>query len=113
MRPRHVTRQEGADVSAQPGTHDEVELQPVAHRIVATWPPGTFVENLVPFLNGFTPAREGFAYCVDSLLGAVFEIDLGRAAARVVLRHELLGKISAEPMMPGSTASRSATTPCG
>jgi sugar lactone lactonase YvrE len=53
------------------------------------------------FLNGFTPARPGFGYCVDSLLGAVFEIDLARATSRLVLRHELLGKISAEPMLPG------------
>ena len=27
------------------------------------------------FLNGFTPARAGRGYCVDSLLGAVFETD--------------------------------------
>jgi hypothetical protein len=53
------------------------------------------------FLNGFTPARPGFAYCVDSIMGSVYEIDFTRAAARVVLTHELLGKISADPMMPG------------
>lgn len=163
----------------QPGSHDEVELEPVAHRLVASLPPGTFVENLallpdgdvvvsvhsgrelvrvrpdgrrsslarlpvpptgivvdgdrllvaggepgvgphavfevgpdggarrlldVPgslFLNGFAPAREGFGYCVDSLLGVVFEIDLVGAVARPVLENELLGKISAEPMLPG------------
>jgi hypothetical protein len=166
-------------VPGQPARHDEVELEPVAHRVVTSWPPGTFVENLaalpdgdlvvsvhsrrelvrvgpdgaqsplaglpvpptglvvaddrlyaaggepgvgphgvfdvgldgrlrrlldVPgslFLNGFTPARAGVGYCVDSLLGAVFEIDLVRATSRLVLRHELLGKISADPMMPG------------
>jgi hypothetical protein len=163
----------------QPGRHDDVDVEPVAHRIVTSWPPGTFVENLallpdggfvvslhnrhelvrvardgtqsplatlpvpptgivvahdrvyvaggepgvgphgifevgldgrvhslldVPdsmFLNGFTPARPGIGYCVDSLLGAVFEIDLARATSRVALRHELLGKISAELMLPG------------
>lgn len=53
------------------------------------------------FLNGFTPARAGFVYCVDSLLGVVFEIDLAGADARVVLSHDLLRKISPDPMMPG------------
>ena len=165
--------------SGQPAPHHDDPLEPVAHQIVATWPPGTFVENLAPlpdgdfvvslhsrrelarvridgsrstlahlpvspvgivvdgdrlvvgggeigttpqtvftigldghvqplvevpdslFLNGFTPARAGFVYCVDSLLGVVFEIDLAAASARVVLHHDLLGKISADPMMPG------------
>lgn len=164
----------------QPGGHDEVALEPVAHRLVTSWPRGTFVENLAPlpdgdvvvsvhsshelvrvhpdgsrsslaclpvppagivvtddrqlyvaggepgvgphgifevgpdgrvrrllevpgsqFLNGFAPAHEGFGYCVDSLLGTVFEIDLVGGAARPVLEHELLGKISGEPMLPG------------
>ena len=169
----------GATLSGQPAPHDDDPLELVAHEIVTTWPPGTFVENLAPlpdgdfvvsllsrrelarvrpdgswstlanfpvspvgivvdgdrlvvgggeigttpqtvfivgldgrvqplvevpdslFLNGFTPARAGFVYCVDSLLGVVFEIDLARASARVVLRHDLLGKVSADPMMPG------------
>ena len=166
-------------MSGQPAPHHDDPLEPVAHQIVATWPPGTFVENLAPlpdgdfvvslhsrrelarvgrdgsrstlahlpvspvgivvdgdrlvvgggeigttpqtvftigldghvqplvevpdslFLNGFTPARAGFVYCVDSLLGVVFEIDLAAASARVVLHDDLLGKISADPMMPG------------
>ena len=166
-------------MSGQPAPHHDDPLEPVPHRIVTTWPPGTFVENLAPlpgggfvvslhsrrelarvghdgsrstlahfpvspvgivvdgdrlvvgggeigttpqtvftvgldgqvrpvvevsdsrFHNGFTPARAGDVYCVDSLLGVVFEIDLAGASARVVLRHDLLGKIFPDPMMPG------------
>lgn len=177
--PTNVIAYRGVTLSGQPAPHRDDPLDPVAHQIVTTWPPGTFVENLAPlpdgdfvvslhsrrelarvgrdgsrstlahlpvspvgivvdgdrlvvgggeigtipqtvftvgldghvqplvevpdslFLNGFTPARAGFVYCVDSLLGVVFEIDLAAASARVVLHHDLLGKISADPMMPG------------
>ena len=166
-------------MTGQPARHDAPPLEPVAHEVVASWPPGTFLENIalrpgggfvvsvhsrselvgvdpdgrrsrlasmpgppaglvvdgedvyvavgepgsgphavyrvgpdgqvrhhldVPdtlFLNGFTPGRPGLAYAVDSFRGTVVEIDLAAATSRVVLRHELLGKISDEPMLPG------------
>jgi hypothetical protein len=32
--------------------HDAAPLEPVPHRVVAEWPAGTFVENLVTRPNG-------------------------------------------------------------
>jgi len=167
-------------MSDQPATHHPVPVKPVDHRLIATWPVGSFVENIavmpdgrfaiaihnkreihhvdrsgmtgllaalpaspaglvavadglfavggdpgrgphavykigmngsveerlrVPdtlFLNGFTPAGPGRAYTVDSIVGMVIEIDLIASTSRVVLRHELLTKISADPMLPGA-----------
>jgi hypothetical protein len=54
------------------------------------------------FLNGFTPGLNGKAYAVDSILGAIFEIDLAHWTSRVVAEDERLSKISDEPMLPGA-----------
>jgi hypothetical protein len=47
-----ITSAEEGLMPGQPGRHDEVELKPVAHRIVTSWPPGTFVENLAVLPSG-------------------------------------------------------------
>lgn len=164
----------------QPETHDAAPLRAVEHRVVATWPVGTFIENIavladgsfaisvhnrrevlhvsrtgasarlaslpvspagliaasdgvfavagepgqgphrlfkigldgsveermqVPdtlFLNGLTPARPGYAYTVDSIVGVVIELDLDAPSSRVVLRDERLTKCSPDPMVPGA-----------
>lgn len=39
-------------VVKQPASHDEVELSPLPHRVVATWPAGTFLENLAAMGDG-------------------------------------------------------------
>ena len=163
-----------------PATHNECALQPVPSRIVASWPVGTFIENIAVladgsfclsvhnkrellrvsrdgesrlctqmptspaglvafgdgvlvvggevgvgphhvfrvggdgrvetmlevrdtlFLNGFTPGSSGRAYTVDSLVGAIIEIDTKRRTSRVVLQDERLTKCSDEPMLPGA-----------
>lgn len=33
-------------MSGQPAPHHDDTLEPVPHQIIASWPPGTFVENL-------------------------------------------------------------------
>jgi hypothetical protein len=53
------------------------------------------------FLNGLTPLRPGTALTVDSLLGAIYEIDLKGRTARRWFQHEQLTKCSDEPMLPG------------
>ena len=53
------------------------------------------------FLNGLTPLRSGTALTVDSLLGAIYEIDLKGRTARRWFQHEQLTKCSDEPMLPG------------
>lgn len=53
------------------------------------------------FLNGFTPIRPGFAFVVDSLLGAIFEVDFVQCKYSLWLQHELLTKCSDDPMQPG------------
>ncbi len=53
------------------------------------------------FLNGLTPLRPGTALTVDSLLGAIYEIDLKDRTARRWFQHEQLTKCSDEPMLPG------------
>jgi sugar lactone lactonase YvrE len=58
------------------------------------------------FLNGFTPGRNGRAYTVDSIVGAVIEVDLRQSTSRVVLRDERLTKCSAEPMLPGANGMK-------
>jgi hypothetical protein len=81
------------------------EIGTAPHAVYAVDPDGAVRRLLeVPgtvFLNGFTPARPGFGYCVDSIAGAVFEIDLAEATSREVLCHELLAKISDDPMVSG------------
>lgn len=54
------------------------------------------------FLNGFASAGGGRAFAVDSILGAVFEVDVPSATVRLALRHSLLGKVSDNPMRPGA-----------
>ncbi len=54
------------------------------------------------FLNGFTPGPAGTGYAVDSIVGAVYAIELATGASHVVLRDDLLTKVSAEPMLPGA-----------
>jgi sugar lactone lactonase YvrE len=54
------------------------------------------------FLNGFTPGVAGTGYAVDSIAGVVIAIELDTGASRVVVRDDRLGKISAEPMLPGA-----------
>jgi len=39
-------------MSDQPAPHDTVPLEPVDHRIVATWPAGTFIENIAVMADG-------------------------------------------------------------
>jgi len=40
------------DMSDQPAPHDPVPLEPVDHTIVATWPVGTFIENIAVMADG-------------------------------------------------------------
>lgn len=168
-------------MTAEPAVHRDVDVAPVPHEILATWPIGTFLENiavlddgdfvvsvhnhrelhrvttdgdhrlwismpaspagLIPtgdavfvvggdpgegphhlyristqtgeladlgaipgslFLNGFTPGPAGTGYAVDSIVGAVYALDLETGESRVVLRDDLLTKVSAEPMLPGA-----------
>ena len=46
----HFLRQRS--MPGQPGRHYDVDVEPVAHRIVTSWPPGTFVENLALLPDG-------------------------------------------------------------
>ncbi len=39
-------------MDAQPAAHHEVEIVPVPHTVVATWPVGSFLENIVPTGSG-------------------------------------------------------------
>ncbi|WP_161600506.1 SMP-30/gluconolactonase/LRE family protein [Mycolicibacterium hodleri] len=166
-------------MAGQPAAHRDVELVAVSHDVIATWPIGTFLENIavigddefvvsvhnkaelhratvdgrshewvsmpappagmivsdgvivvggepgagphhvyrvttggrvedlapVPdtlFLNGFTSGPVGIGFTVDSILGVVIAIDLATGASRVVLRDDLLTKVSEEPMLPGA-----------
>ncbi len=164
---------------SDPARHDAPPVEPVAARTIATWPTGTFIENIAAFhggfvvsihnarelhrvaldgshgvlatlpvspagivasddglfvvggepgigphalyhigskgtvcerlvipgtlfLNGFTPWHCARTLTVDSLVGALIEIDLAANTSRVILQHELLTKISDEPMLPGA-----------
>ena len=76
------------------------------HRVYRVHADGKVEEKLAVegslFLNGLTPAANGRAYTVDSLLGHLIEIDVTRWTSRVVLADERLTKISDEPMLPGA-----------
>ena len=167
-------------MTTQPAAHVEAALHPLPAETIATWPVGTFLENILPlpdgrfvvsvhnerelhmvdadgthrvwarlpaspagliaarnrvlvvagepgtsphslfgvdpdgqvetyldvpdtlFLNGFTPGFDSRAYAVDSILGAVIEIDIDARTSRTVLRNESLTKCSDEPMLPGA-----------
>jgi len=53
------------------------------------------------FLNGSTPFRGESLLVVDSILGRAFEIDTRARTYRTWLDHDLLRKVTPEPMMPG------------
>ena len=53
------------------------------------------------FLNGSTPFRSSSILVVDSILGQAIEIDTRTGQRKVWLDHDLLRKITANPMMPG------------
>jgi hypothetical protein len=53
------------------------------------------------FLNGSTPFRGTSIMVVDSILGRAIEVDTRAAGYTTWLDHDLLRKITAEPMMPG------------
>jgi len=53
------------------------------------------------FLNGSTPFRGSSILVVDSILGRAIEIDTRNGQRQVWLDHDLLRKITSNPMMPG------------
>lgn len=53
------------------------------------------------FLNGFTPYEPARALAVDSIKGLIISVNLERPEYEIWFEHELLTKISAEPMLPG------------
>ena len=66
------------------------------------------VTDLVPvpdalFLNGsaLLSASEGTILAADSILGAVFCIDVNSRAVKTWLQHKALAKVTDNPMMPG------------
>src|SRR5438045_1134839 len=71
-------------ISIRRPNHDAAPERRVPATLVATWPAGTVVENVVA-----------------PLLGCALEVDLAQHAYRVWLDHELLHKETPEPMMPG------------
>jgi truncated hemoglobin YjbI/sugar lactone lactonase YvrE len=62
---------------------------------------GGFAVPSARFLNGLTPFRDDRLLAVDSILGQVLEIDAQRESSSVWLSHELLTKVTNDPMVPG------------
>lgn len=81
------------------------EIGTSPHHVYHVAEDGTVTAKLaVPdslFLNGFTPGKDGRAYTVDSLLGAIIEVDTRRWTSRVLLQDARLTKCSDGPMPPG------------
>lgn len=54
------------------------------------------------FFNGSTPFRRNHLLAVDAILGRIYDIDLRARSASVWFDHDLLRKVTAEPMLPGA-----------